>query len=103
MRTTAGPVPAERTKMSAPAGLWTVCDLKVDGRTGWAATTFAETAASAIASRVAPVILAWRLMELSSSVVGVSINIRALASMISGTWENYFQIERSRIFLDIVM
>src|SRR5882757_2829657 len=103
MRTTTGPVPAERTKMSAPAGLWIVCDLKVEGRTGWAAATFAETAASAIASRVAPVILAWRLMELSSSVVGVSINIRVLASAISEPWENYFQIERSQIFLDITI
>src|ERR1700757_1245955 len=56
MRTTTGPVPAERTKMSAPAGLWTIWDLKVEGSAGCAVAICLETTAREIASRMLPVI-----------------------------------------------
>src|SRR3954467_14893716 len=54
MRTRTGPVPAERTKMSAPAGLWTIWDLKAAGRAGCAEATCAEMTASEVASRMPP-------------------------------------------------
>jgi hypothetical protein len=75
MRTTAGPVPAERTKMSAPAGLWTIWDLKVEGRAGWAAATFAEAKAIANAIRVLHMIPELRPIHFSFVVCGVSITI----------------------------
>src|SRR3981081_3257864 len=74
MRTTAGPVPAERTKMSAPAGLWTIWDLKVEGKAGCAATTCSETATSESASRLVDMILERRSIQFSFG-CAVSINI----------------------------
>ena len=47
--------------MSAPAGLWTICDLKVEGKAGCAAAILAETA-SAIASRAVAMVLERRPM-----------------------------------------
>src|SRR5207247_5093191 len=38
-----GPEPPERTKMSAPSGLGTVCDLNVEGSAGCAAAAYANT------------------------------------------------------------
>src|SRR5258708_21468206 len=68
MRTTTGRVPAERTKMSAPAGLWIVCDLKVEGSSGCAMAAWAEIRAVEIASRAVRVILERSFIYMSSSV-----------------------------------
>ena len=50
--------------MSAPAGLWTICDLKVEGSAGCAAAILAETA-SAIASRAVAMVLERRPIHFS--------------------------------------
>jgi hypothetical protein len=80
MRTTAGPVPAERTKMSAPAGLWTIWDLKVEGKAGCAAAVCAEASAIANAIRVLAMILERRSIQFSFGVCG-SINITSAGSV----------------------
>src|SRR5580704_7342513 len=73
MRTTTGPVPAERTKMSAPAGLWTICDLKVEGKAGCAVATCTAAITSDIAIRVLRVIVEQRPMHFSLADCGVFI------------------------------
>ena len=56
--------------MSAPAGLWTIWDLKMEGNAGWARAICAETAASEIAIRVLPVILEqWPMRKFPSKQV----------------------------------
>ena len=42
--------------MSAPAGLWTIWDLNVEGSAGCAVAICPETTASEIASKILPVI-----------------------------------------------
>ena len=51
--------------MSAPAGLWTIWDLKVEGSAGWAVAICGDTAASAIPSRVVALILELRPIHFS--------------------------------------
>ena len=75
--------------MSAPAGLWIVCDLKVEGSAGCAMAMCAEIRAIEIGSRAVRVILERSFIDISSSVVGVSITIRVLASAISGGLDSF--------------
>src|SRR5258708_23002386 len=79
MRTTAGPVPAERTKMSAPAGLWTIWDLKVEGKAGCAVAIWAESTATTNAIMVLVLILERRPIHFSLR-SAVSINITSAGS-----------------------
>src|SRR6267154_5618460 len=80
MRTTTGPAPAERTKMSAPAGLWTIWDLKMEGSADWAAATFAKAKAIANAIRLLDMIPERRPIHFSFAMCGVSITITSAGS-----------------------
>src|SRR6202035_2118021 len=81
MRTTAGPVPAERTKMSAPAGLWIVCALKAAGRTGCDSAIWLETEAIAIATTMLPTIFGQRPIPIISGIRKVLSHCRAAAEL----------------------
>src|ERR1700743_857870 len=84
MRTTAGPVPPERTKMSAPAGLWTSCSLKLEGSSGCGTARDAENVANAIAIRALRAIVVRRPIHFSCAACRVFITIRYQAKSLDG-------------------
>src|SRR5277367_3948054 len=88
MRTTTGPLPAERTKMSAPAGLWTICDLKLEGNAGCAAAICAAMT-SEVAIRVRPMIVEQRPMHFSLYVMAEAV------AFLSHTSERREDLDRS--------
>jgi hypothetical protein len=70
--------------MSAPAGLWTIWDLKVEGSAGWARATFPEAKAIANAIRVLHMIPERCPIHFSFVVCGVSITISS-----AGRWDDF--------------